>query len=228
MNTAGEGTHRSAQFGGRFLYLLISLLSLFVVHPFFHGSAMATIVLDILLLAMLVAAIYTVFDKKILMVIALLLALPMFGGRWANYFYAHSVLLQIDYIFGAVFFWFTAVTIVSYVRRQAQVTQDMIFGALCAYLLLGLGWAFAYSFLALLEPGSFSMAASGQTSTGDVLPDFFYYSFVTLTTLGYGDITPVGPVARSFSTLEAVIGQIYLAVLVARLVGLHISQSYAK
>lgn len=224
MSTAEKVTHVE----GRFLYLLISLLALFVIYPFFQGSPMATIVLDILLLGMLVAGIYTVFDKKILLVIALLLAIPFFSGRWANYFYTDPVLLEIDYSFGAMFFLFNAITISSYVLRQKNVTHDMIFGAVCAYLLVGLSWAFIYSFVAFLEPGSFSMVASDQTSQGDVLPDFFYYSFVTLTTLGYGDITPVGPFARSLSTLEAIVGQIYLTVLIARLVGVHISQSYAK
>ena len=224
MNTAGKVTYVE----GKFLYLLIALLSVFVVYPFFQHELIEIIVLDIVLLAMLVAGIYTVVDKKILLVIALLLGIPMFGGRWANYFYADPVLLEIDYGFGAMFFLFNAITIISYVLQQKNVTHDMIFGAICGYLLIGVSWAFTYSLVAFLEPGSFAMAASGQTSQGDVLPDFFYYSFVTLTTLGYGDITPVAPVARSLSTLEAIVGQIYLTVLVARLVGLHISQSYAK
>ncbi len=224
MNTAGKVTYVE----GKFLYLLIALLSVFVVYPFFQHELIEIIVLDIVLLAMLVAGIYTVVDKKILLVIALLLAIPMFGGRWANYFYADPVLLEIDYGFGAMFFLFNAITIISYVLQQKNVTHDMIFGAICGYLLIGVSWAFTYSLVAFLEPGSFTMAASGQTSQGDVLPDFFYYSFVTLTTLGYGDITPVDPVARSLSILEAIVGQIYLTVLVARLVGLHISQSYAK
>ncbi|MDH3672007.1 MAG: potassium channel family protein [Gammaproteobacteria bacterium] len=228
MNIAGKITHRLVELEGKFLYLLIALLSVFVVYPFFQGSPMATIVLDILLLAMLVAGIYTVFDKKILLAIALLLAIPMFGGRWSNYFYTHPVLLEIDYGFGAMFFLFNAITISSYVLQQKNVTHNLIFGAVCGYLLIGMSWAFTYSLVAFLEPGSFSIVAAGQTSQGDVLPHFFYYSFVTLTTLGYGDITPVGPFARSLSTLEAIVGQIYLTVLVARLVGVHISQSYAK
>ncbi|MFQ5546087.1 MAG: hypothetical protein ACE5FE_08915, partial [Acidiferrobacterales bacterium] len=128
MSTAEKVTHVE----GRFLYLLISLLALFVIYPFFQGSPMATIVLDILLLGMLVAGIYTVFDKKILLVIALLLAIPFFSGRWANYFYTDPVLLEIDYSFGAMFFLFNAITISSYVLRQKNVTHDMIFGAVCA------------------------------------------------------------------------------------------------
>jgi hypothetical protein len=104
MNTAGKVTSRLAELAGRFLYLLVTLLAMFVVYPFFQESPLANIVLDILLLAMLVAGIYTVFDKKILLAIALVLAIPMFGGCWANYFYTDPVLLEIDYGFGAMFF----------------------------------------------------------------------------------------------------------------------------
>ncbi len=111
MSTAAKGTHRLAQFGGKFLYLLISLLSVFVVYPFFQHEPIGIIVLDILLLTMLVAGIYTVVDKKILLVIALLLAIPMFGGRWSNYFYTDPVLLEIDYSFGAMFFCLTPLSL---------------------------------------------------------------------------------------------------------------------
>ena len=123
MGTAKKVTGRLAELEGKFLYLLIALSSVFVVYPFFHHQAIGTIVLDILLLAMLVAGIYTVFDKKILLGIALLLAIPMFGGRWANYFYSDPVLLEIDYGFGTMFFLFNAVTIISYVLQQKCDTR---------------------------------------------------------------------------------------------------------
>ena len=76
--------------------------------------------IGILLLAMLVAGIYTVLDKKRLLAIALLLAIPMFGGRWSNYFYTDPVLLEIDYGFGAMFFLFNAITIMPYVLQQKK------------------------------------------------------------------------------------------------------------
>ncbi len=217
-----------AQSEGRFLYLLVSLLLLFVVYPFFQGKPVGTILLDVFVLFILAAGIYTVVNKKALLIIALLLAVPMFVGRWSSYFLADPVLLNAGYGFGAAFFLFNAATILSHILRQREVTGDMIYGAVCAYLLIGMSWAFAFSLMELLEPGSFVMATPDRASTGNVLPDFFYYSFVTLTTLGYGDITPVNPPARALSTLEAVVGQIYLTVLIARLIGLHISQSYTK
>jgi len=83
-------------------------------------------------------------------------------------------------------------------------------------------WAFVYSVLESIHPGSFA-TGEGQIEGGRRL--YIYYSFVTITTLGYGDITPTTDLASTFSFLEAVIGQLYLAVLIARLVGVHIAQS---
>ncbi|MCP4407905.1 MAG: two pore domain potassium channel family protein [Gammaproteobacteria bacterium] len=86
---------------------------------------------------------------------------------------------------------------------------------------MGIIWAIMYSFLNVLIPGSFS-GLSVESEQGRLL-EFIYYSFVTLTTLGYGDLLPVSPIARAFGYLEAVIGQIYVAVLIAGLVGIHVS-----
>ena len=89
-------------------------------------------------------------------------------------------------------------------------------GALCLYLLLGVLWTILFAFVELARPAAFHYA---KDVPGDALENFMYYSFVTLTTLGYGDLTPVHPVARTLAYLEAVVGQLYIAVLVASLVG---------
>ena len=91
-------------------------------------------------------------------------------------------------------------------------------GAGAVYLLLGLTWASAYELLHILRPEVWT----GAASEAPVSQTWIYYSFVTLTTMGYGDITPVHPVARSLAILEAVTGQLYLAITLARLVALHI------
>jgi Ion channel len=104
------------------------------------------------------------------------------------------------------------------VFRTGPVTHLRIQGAIAVYLLFGIGWAHAYHIAAALVPGSFNYS-SGELST---VQDWAYYSFVTLTTLGYGDITPVRPIARNLAVTEALAGQLYLAVMLARLVAMEV------
>jgi Ion channel len=103
--------------------------------------------------------------------------------------------------------------------RAGRITFHRIQGAVAAYLLLGIIWAYAYALVAHLRPGAFS----GPLSPADGPRAFFYFSFVTLSTVGYGDVLPVHPVARSLAMLEAVTGTLYLAILIARLVSLTVT-----
>ncbi len=111
------------------------------------------------------------------------------------------------------------------------MTGDIVNGAICVYMLGALAWAFLFSLLEVLQPGSFNLPELSAERLGPATADvrrlsiFMYYSLVTLTTLGYGDITPVTPLARNLAAFETVMGQLYIAILVARLVGLHIAHS---
>jgi hypothetical protein len=100
--------------------------------------------------------------------------------------------------------------------RAGPITFHRLQGAVAAYVLLGVLWAYAYALVAALRPGAFS----GPLDTADDARAFLYFSFVTLTTTGYGDVLPVHPAARSLANLEAVTGTLYLAILLARLVSL--------
>jgi voltage-gated potassium channel Kch len=104
------------------------------------------------------------------------------------------------------------------VFRSGRVTNVRIQGAIAAYLVLGAGWAYAYHITAILHPGSFSFPPGEMLGASD----WIYFSFVTLTTVGYGDVTPVYPAARVLAMSEALAGQLYLAVMIARLVAMEI------
>jgi hypothetical protein len=106
------------------------------------------------------------------------------------------------------------VVVLGQTLRPGPITFHRIQGAVAAYLVLGILWAHVYALLAHLHPGAFS----GPLSPADGPRAFFYFSFVTLTTVGYGDVLPVHPAARSLAMLEAVTGSLYLSILVARLV----------
>jgi len=107
-------------------------------------------------------------------------------------------------------------------RPNRAVTPVSIQAAIAVYLLFGLAWANAYLIVMQLHPDSFQSTVPLSSSN---VNEWFYYSFVTLTTLGYGEITPVSQVARGLAVGEAVTGQLYLAVLIARLIGREISSS---
>jgi hypothetical protein len=109
-----------------------------------------------------------------------------------------------------------ALVVLAQTFRAGPVNFHRIQGAVAAYLLLGLAWALAYELVALLSTGAFSGTGFGEGER----PQFVYFSFVTLTTVGYGDVTPVHPVARSLAVAEALTGQLYPAILLARLVSL--------
>jgi hypothetical protein len=122
-----------------------------------------------------------------------------------------------------------SVGILKDVLRRGQISADKIYGAICVYLLIGFAWTFGYGIIELLNRGSFSGLAEidANDHVGRIM-QLQYFSFATLTTLGFGDILPRAPVARTLATLEAVTGQIYLTVLIARLVGLHIVHASSR
>jgi hypothetical protein len=110
-----------------------------------------------------------------------------------------------------------AAVVLAHTFRDGPVSAHRVQGAVAAYLLLGLAWAATYALVAALVPGAFASARPESTHARS----FLYFSFVTLTTVGYGDITPVHHVARSLAVLEALTGQLYPAILIARLVTLY-------
>ncbi len=213
----------------RYLALLVSILSLFVLTPvaamFRHG----VLIMDILAVVVLVVASYALSERKQLFLAALGLCglaviatalLLLTQERWAAVFSHSCVVLLILYL---------CVTILIYVLGGARITLDKIFAAVCVYLLLGYAWTFAYALVDELQPGSFLVQnpISPNAYVGRVL-EMRYFSFMTLTTVGYGDIVPRSATARTLATLEAVTGQLYLMVLVARLVGLHIVHAHSR
>jgi hypothetical protein len=209
----------------RFLYLLISIFLLIALAPLLQGFVGIQILMDIFLTSILISGIFAISDKKRHTITASLLALPMLISIWASRFLEIPLLDLTKNLFGILFFAYTIIISLFFILKEREITRDVISGAIVVYLLIGVMWAFIFSILELLEPGSFSIAEGPIRESRSI---FFYYSFVTLTTLGYGDITPLTDPARSFSLLEAVIGQIYITVLIALLVGKYISQSMEK
>ena len=143
-------------------------------------------------------------------------------ARWAALLYGDVRLELVSSVVTVVWI-LSAITVVGKeLFRQREVTTNMIFGAVVAYLLAAVGFAYLYEVLELLQPGAFSGIPDGASpqALGDAL---LYFSLVTLTTVGYGDILPASSLARPLAVLEGVFGTLYLAVMIARLVGLNIA-----
>jgi len=196
-----------------------------IIVPLADEFVRLRMLMDIFWSAIFIAVIYAVSQKKHHILVGVLLALPMLGSIWSRYFVQYSALEVVGGLCGAAFFIFAIIQILIFVYTQKEVTRDLIAGAAIVYLLMALAWSFIFGVVESLNPGSFSIPDIEGISTSR---SFLYYSFVTITTLGYGDITPVTSLARSLCILEAVIGQLYLVVQVAWLVGVHVSQSMLK
>ena len=205
----------------RFLVLLILLLSMLVLSPFFDEFLQTRILMDVFLTAIFIFIIYTIRLKRSQAIIAFVLVLPLIIATWSIYFVEIKTLSLLTRIFGALFFAYAAINILWIIAKSEEVNRETIFAAIVAYLLIALMWAFLYMVLELVSPGSFSFPDNGFQ--GETMR-YEYLSFVTITTLGYGDITPLTDKASALVIIEAVIGQIYLVVLVAWLVGMHVSR----
>lgn len=212
-------------FKRRFLALLLLILAMLIVAPLAEEFVRLRMLMDIFWTAIFIAVIYAVSHKKHHILVGVLLALPMLGSVWSRYFVKLSAVEVVGGLCGAAFFVFAIIQILIFIYSQKEVTRDLIVGAAIVYLLMALAWSFIFGAVESLHPGSFSIPEIQGISTSR---HFLYYSFVTITTLGYGDITPVTSLARSLCILEAVIGQLYLVVQVAWLVGVHVSQSMIK
>ena len=119
---------------------------------------------------------------------------------------------------------FVLVTVVSALRDVAfdrRISFDRLVGGICVYLLLGLLWAIGYTLIEIASPGSFN--GIERAVDGSWQSDWLYFSFVTMTTLGYGDISPASPLARLLAYMQATVGLFYIAILVAGLVGAYVS-----
>jgi hypothetical protein len=207
-------------FHHRIVFLLVAILSLIIGSPFLDSFFVYGVIPDILLTTIFILGIYAISRTKKAIYIGLVLALPMFISIWSSRLLQDFDLFVIGETFGAIFCGFLISLLVRFIFMQEAVTKEVIFAAVVVYLLMAIMWSFAYFVLDYFHPGSFSFP---ENRSGDFYP-YLYFSFVTITTLGYGDVSPLTHKASSLVILEAVTGQIYLVVIVAWLVGMHVSR----
>ncbi|MGR8919246.1 MAG: potassium channel family protein [Gammaproteobacteria bacterium] len=216
---------------GHFTLLLASLLVLLVVGAFLAEDAHGRMITNVLLGFTLILSIYPVSRHRAFVFIGSTVAALTFIALWVSEFTGSTNVQLLALGGGFVFYLHAAIVILTSILRTTHISTDELAGAVSAYLLLGISGAFIFAFLEVYHPGSVVGGMAGGAALpaiGVDLQAFFYFSFTCLTTLGFGDLVPATAPARVFAYLEAVLGQVYLTVLVARLVGLHLSHAHAN
>jgi hypothetical protein len=182
-------------------------------------------------LAVLATAAFSIAERRTWRLGAVIVAVPTIV-LWSLHVFVGSVVLEIlCFTFGVGFLGYVITLVLVFVFSRQHVSVNTLCAALCVYLLLGVLWALAYSAIAWLDPSAFTSSVSGgksrvalQIGRGDSTA-VLYFSLTSMTSLGSGNILPMTPSSRMLAALEAIVGQLYLTVLVARLVGLHIAES---
>lgn len=206
---------------GKFSYLFFAQILLLALAPYLEKPGLPLMLLRLLATVALLTAVYAVSEKRAQWMTALVLAIPAGVLNAVSAFRPDFQITVPALITTILFLAYTLVILLRAVLRAETVTLDTIYGALSVYLLIAFVWGAAYMLLETLHPGSLALTSTRQPNHQIDWSDCMFYSFVTLTSLGYGDMVPVLPQSRSLSILEAVSGVMYVAVLIARLVGLH-------
>jgi voltage-gated potassium channel Kch len=215
----------------RSLTALLVMLSvvIFVIDPLgdlgVAGSLVMSVAFSLLLISGVGAVARSVFSTALVGG----LVLAALAVRWLRWSLGGELLDSWNAFFSALFCVILAVVVLLQVFREGPITSQRVQGAVAVYLLLGLAWAFVYEAIALRWPQSFAPVVTGGANPGEHLTSrFVYFSFITLTTVGYGDITAVHPVARALATAEALTGQLFPAILLARLVSMELYYRQAE
>lgn len=201
---------------------LVALVLLFAMVPFVekipHGDHIEAAILTLVL----ISGVAAVGRSRRTLVWAAVLVVPAVGTRWLSRL--NLIPGGFFFVAGLIFLVFLIVQFLRFILRAPRVNAEVMYAGISVYLLLGLSWTLAYRLVAWLVPGAFAFStgpAASQSMDGFTA---YYFSFVTLTTVGYGDITPVSNEARALAAMEAMTGTLYLAVLISRLVALYSSQ----
>jgi len=206
-------------FAYRCVYLFAALLLLIVIVPFFEESAGGRIALNAVNVLILFAAAVAVSHSRVCFTLAVALGASCLGFQIASFMLSEAqlTLLLLSRAFGAAFYFLTVSYLLTYVLGREVLTVDKLYGSASAFLMLGILWAYFYAFVLSFYPGA--LTSGGAPINVPRISEMLYFSFTVLSSTGFGDITPVHPVARMLCVLEQVTGVLFIAILIARLAG---------
>lgn len=212
--------------------ILCTLIILLLSSPFLETSPLGLAITHILFSIAIVLCVLLVQGNKKIFLLFFVLGIAPFLLRWARYLeIASPALLSVSLLLDALFLFSICIYIIRHFFKATEVSADVLFSAVTVYLLIGLFFGIVYSLIGATNPEAFRLPEliNLHSSSPGALSTYLYYSFVTLTTLGFGEITPATQFVQTVTILEAIIGQMFLAILVGRLVGLSlVSQQKAS
>ena len=198
------------------VFLLVFLLAFILIFPYFEQFRIGDGLLVVIMTGLLISAVFNVSDHPREVAITLLLLIPAALTSWAHFFITSREIFLVQIVSVIIFLVYTQGIILRRVMQTRHVTENEIFSAVSVYIMIGLAYVFAYQFIELVIPGSFVFGSGGSSFSS-----FMYFSFETLATVGFGDISVITPFARSVTILEMITGVMYLAIFVGVLVNAH-------
>jgi hypothetical protein len=208
---------------GRFRYsialFLGALIVMFLSLPFITEFAYGNVVASLLMTVVLLSAVLAVGGRRKSLIWGIILVTPAIIAQWLRHFYP-SINRGFGVIPGIVFVLYIILHLFNFIFRTRKVTGEVLCASIANYLLMGLAWSFAYVLIADFIPDAFVFTVGPATAQKMEGFTSIYFSFVTLSTIGYGDIVAVSPFARMLAITEATTGMFYVAILISRLVSL--------
>jgi hypothetical protein len=209
-------------------WLLVALiLETFIIAPLVsvltRGLA-AQVINSLTFSVILLLGLLTLTRHKVIQIIFAVITVLILSVRFGHFVFVENWLLVCDILLSLITLITFVIVLLIYVYQEGPVTRHRIRGAIAAYLIIAIAFSFSYLLIEVLIPGAFHFTDRvPRIEDMRFVMTFYYFSISTLTTLGYGDVTPVHPFARTLAMMEALIGQLYPAILIARLVTLYVA-----
>jgi hypothetical protein len=224
MTTPTAKQDNDEEYQGNFLYLLFSMIMLVLVSSTLShmSESLAHLIWELMIMGTLIIGVWTLAHDKswfytgiVLsgIIVVLVIVAEVSKLHWISY-----LIILCWCLFFMMAFVFTAKAVLA----SREVTANSIIGAICIFMMAAYLWGMAYNVIAMVDPTAFKGIDPAEPMSGK-FTQLNYFSFVTITTLGYGDISPVLPIAQSLAVLEAMFGQFFIAIFVAGMVGIHVA-----
>lgn len=208
-------------------YFLAALVLLYVTAPFIQGMQNGVLIESVLMTLVLLSAVLAVSGRRGVLIWAIVFAIPALAEKWVNYGWPELLHPQASLWTGLVFISFIVLRLLNFILKAPQVNSDILCAGVATYLLLGLLWAFAYRLVDRSVPDSFAYTVGPFASHSLQGFNSLYFSITTLATSSYGGILPVSGLARMLAMSESMVGLLYVALLISRLVALYSTPNFS-